>query len=288
MQLLYAPAPREIQFNCPWCTTRLALPEEDFNKERAVLCPRCNNPIDLAVQRRIDESAGSEAPPPPAQAPPSAPAQAPPPAPAQAPPPAPAQAPPPAPGQAPPALPPPTAPAQAPPITPPQRPQPTPPQPPQPTPPQAPQPQTAQPPDRPVTAPGRAAPQRERRAKARRKRAPPPTAPAEPPPLPPLRQSQKRIAVPDFDPEKPIDIDAIFESERIHVADVDSLMSGSDLWGTDESVRIGPPEGSGPRIDMATGVVECPSCKYENTPIPVGFEFGKKRKCTWCAKPLPK
>jgi hypothetical protein len=270
MQLLYTPAPREIQFNCPWCTTRLALPEEDFNNERAVICPRCNNPVDLAVQRRIVESAPPEGPAP-AQAPASAPAQAPASAPAQAPASAPAQGSPP--------LPSPTAPAQAPPITPPQAPPPVPPQ--------APPPQPAHPPDRQVSAPGGAAPQRRRREGAQRKQTPPPTSPAEPQPLPPLKKSLTKIAALDFDLEKSIDIDAAFESNEIHVDDISSLMTESDLLSTERTIRSGASDTTDPRTDRAMGLVECPSCKYENTPVLAGFEFGKVRTCTWCAKPLP-
>jgi hypothetical protein len=50
--LMAAPA-TEIEFNCPWCNTRLALSRSDFDRERAVLCPRCSNPIDLDIQRRL-------------------------------------------------------------------------------------------------------------------------------------------------------------------------------------------------------------------------------------------
>lgn len=54
--LMAAPA-SEIEFNCPWCNTRLALTRADFDRERAVLCPRCSNPIDLDIQRRLARTA---------------------------------------------------------------------------------------------------------------------------------------------------------------------------------------------------------------------------------------
>jgi transcription elongation factor Elf1 len=48
-----AAATSEVEFNCPWCNTRLALSQADFRNERAVLCPKCSNPIDLDIQRRL-------------------------------------------------------------------------------------------------------------------------------------------------------------------------------------------------------------------------------------------
>lgn len=80
--VLMAVPTSEVEFNCPWCNTRLALPRSDFQSERAVLCPRCNNPIDLDIQRRLARTPATastrqtpalqrqSAPPPPAQAPP--------------------------------------------------------------------------------------------------------------------------------------------------------------------------------------------------------------------------
>src|SRR5689334_4582318 len=59
--LMAAPA-TEVEFNCPWCNTRLALTRADFDKERAVLCPRCSNPIDLDIQRRLAKTTMSKAP----------------------------------------------------------------------------------------------------------------------------------------------------------------------------------------------------------------------------------
>lgn len=64
MALFYAPAAPEVEFNCPWCNTKLALPRNDFANERAVLCPRCNNPIDLDIQRRLVKAAPTPATPP--------------------------------------------------------------------------------------------------------------------------------------------------------------------------------------------------------------------------------
>jgi hypothetical protein len=195
LTVLYAPPSREVQFNCPWCTTRLALPETDFATEKAVLCPRCNNPVDLTVQRRL-------------QAQPASPAMAPP------------------------------------------RRQVTVPTPPPP-------PQQRRPQPQPAPAPGRT--------------------------LPPLERKRSGTGSLDFDPGKPIDIEGAFKGEPIHVDDIDSLMSNSDLWKWD-APRAGPRGGPSSPKD---GVVECPSCKYENAPVVPGFEFGKVRKCTWCGKPLP-
>jgi len=65
-----AAPPSEIEFNCPWCSTKLALPRSDFERERAVLCPRCSNPIDLEIQRRLARTPTPAALPPPAVAPP--------------------------------------------------------------------------------------------------------------------------------------------------------------------------------------------------------------------------
>jgi hypothetical protein len=53
MSVFMAAPATEIEFNCPWCNTRLALSRADFDRERAVLCPRCSNPIDLDIQRRL-------------------------------------------------------------------------------------------------------------------------------------------------------------------------------------------------------------------------------------------
>ena len=71
--LLYAPTQEDVQFACPWCSTKLSLPQKDFMAERAVLCPRCNNPIDMEIQRRLYKSSpqGSRAPPPTRTPPPS-------------------------------------------------------------------------------------------------------------------------------------------------------------------------------------------------------------------------
>jgi len=217
LHLLYTPASGEVQFNCPWCTTRLALPEGDFARERAVLCPRCNNPIDLTVQRRL-----VQAPPPPA--PPAR----------SGPPPVPM-----------------TAPARRQVTTPP---------------------------------PARSPPPRDHRQLGG---GAPPMAHSEPRSLPPLEKRKQESVALDFDPEKPIDIDGAFKGEPIHVDDIDSLMSKSDLWsmaGPRRSVTGGA--GSG-KPGAISGVVSCPSCNYENAPVPPGFEFGKVRKCTWCGKPLP-
>ncbi len=80
--VVLAAATSEVEFNCPWCNTRLALTQADFRNERAVLCPKCSNPIDLDIQRRLARTpAGSKPadarkqaavpkPPPPARAPP--------------------------------------------------------------------------------------------------------------------------------------------------------------------------------------------------------------------------
>lgn len=199
LQVLSTTATGEVQFNCPWCTTRLALPAADFQNERAVLCPRCNNPIDLTVQRRI---AQQPAPPPPPAA---------------------------APGR------------------------------------------------RMVTTPKPEPPRR--RGQAPSKQAPP--QPSLDRTLPPLQKKKRENASLDFDPDKPIDIDGAFKGEPIQVDDIDSLMSTSDLWSWN-APRTAGAEGK----EVLPDVV-CPSCKYENTPIPEGFEFGKVRKCTWCGKPLP-
>ena len=53
LSVLMAVPATEVEFNCPWCNTRLALTRADFDRERAVLCPRCSNPIDLDIQRRL-------------------------------------------------------------------------------------------------------------------------------------------------------------------------------------------------------------------------------------------
>jgi hypothetical protein len=208
--LLYAPAPRQVQFNCPWCTTRLELPEHEFTNERAVLCPRCNNPIDLAVQRRLSQQ------PPPA---------------------------PPAPQRRQVTVPPPAAP----------------------------------PPVSPAAPPGR--------------RPPPPPRPEHTAgePLPPLDRTNKRhdSRALDFDPDKPIDIDAAFQGEPIHVDDIESLMSTTDLWRGETPRGAAAPTTPGAPGQRSGAVVMCPACKYENAPVPAGFEFGKVRKCTWCGKPLP-
>jgi DNA-directed RNA polymerase subunit RPC12/RpoP len=66
LTVLYAAGSSEVEFNCPWCNTKLALPRNDFANERAVLCPRCNNPIDLDIQRRLVKAAPSPAVPAPA------------------------------------------------------------------------------------------------------------------------------------------------------------------------------------------------------------------------------
>lgn len=200
MQVLQATATGEVQFNCPWCTTRLALPAADFQNERAVLCPRCNNPIDLTVQRQISQQ---QAPPPP---PPAAPGR--------------------------------------------------------PT----------------VTTPK--APPPSRRG-GRRQRPAPPTPSLQREAPPPLEKKKRENVALDFDPEKPIDIDGAFKGEPIQVDDIDSLMSTSDLW------TWNAPRTPGAGGTAALPDIVCPSCQYENTPIPEGFEFGKVRKCTWCGKPLP-
>lgn len=207
LPILYAPASREVQFNCPWCSTRLALPEADFARERAVLCPRCNNPVDLSVQRRtaLPVPAHVTAPPPPAT-----------------------------------------------------------------------------PSRRQVTAPPVPAKQPPRRQSA------PSTVPVpDPPALPPLEKKKPASVALNFEPEKPIDIDAAFKGEPIHVDDIDSLMSKSDLWSMAGPRRSITGVGGAGKPGEASGVVVCPSCAYENPPIPAGFEFGKVRKCTWCSKPLP-
>jgi len=56
----------DVTFTCPWCSTNLSLPQKDFMSERAVLCPRCNNPIDMDIQRKMRHSAptAGKAPPP--------------------------------------------------------------------------------------------------------------------------------------------------------------------------------------------------------------------------------
>jgi hypothetical protein len=83
----------EVEFSCPWCNTRLALTRADFERERAVLCPRCSNPVDLEIQRRLARTAPSkpaaQAPAPRREAPaprPAHPAPTPPPARAEKPP----------------------------------------------------------------------------------------------------------------------------------------------------------------------------------------------------------
>ncbi|HKZ59726.1 MAG TPA: hypothetical protein VJ547_07760 [Candidatus Thermoplasmatota archaeon] len=69
--LQQATASGDIEFNCPWCNTRLALSPNDFRNERAVMCPRCNNPIDLDIQRRLARTAPVGRPTAPPSAPPS-------------------------------------------------------------------------------------------------------------------------------------------------------------------------------------------------------------------------
>lgn len=69
--LQQATASGDIEFNCPWCNTRLALSQSDFRGERAVLCPRCNNPIDLDIQRRLARTGAPARPTPPPAAPPT-------------------------------------------------------------------------------------------------------------------------------------------------------------------------------------------------------------------------
>jgi hypothetical protein len=71
LPVLLASPPDQVEFSCPWCSTRLSLPKSDFGNERAVLCPRCNNPIDMEIQRKLYKVSG----PPPA---PAAPQRAPP------------------------------------------------------------------------------------------------------------------------------------------------------------------------------------------------------------------
>lgn len=66
-----ATASGEIEFNCPWCNTRLALSPADFHGEKAVMCPRCNNPIDLEIQRRMARTGTPARPTPPPAAPPT-------------------------------------------------------------------------------------------------------------------------------------------------------------------------------------------------------------------------
>ena len=65
LPILLAPAMEDVTFSCPWCSTNLSLPQKDFMNERAVLCPRCNNPIDMEIQRKLHRSAppGAKAPP---------------------------------------------------------------------------------------------------------------------------------------------------------------------------------------------------------------------------------
>ena len=199
--VLQAAGASEVQFDCPWCGTKLALPVADFRAEATVLCPRCNNPIDLELQRR---AAGQSRPAPPMYM---------------------------------------------------------------------------------------QQPQRQQITRPRGdQRAQPPSAPPPPPP-PPLDKKSKIVphdAVLSFDPNKPLNPDDYFDQAKVHVDSIETISTSKDSWIMNATGRS---TSQGPQTDTRaekTSVVVCPSCAYENTPVPQGFEFGSIRKCTWCGKPLPK
>jgi hypothetical protein len=83
------------------------------------------------------------------------------------------------------------------------------------------------------------------------------------------------------------DIDATFGTDATRLGDVDALTGGR------APLRSKPPEKSGagttPSSQTGMGVkLKCPSCNYENAPVPPEFSFGTVQKCSWCGKPLPK